>query len=78
MIIFLLFFQALYMRAQFIIHRPSHLDFVAQTQIACEHVFPEIFRENCFSVFLAVVDEFLLASVQVWEKNSDLKNQIKS
>jgi hypothetical protein len=38
------------------------------------NVFPEIFRENHFSVFLAVLDEFLLTSVQVWEKNSDLKN----
>jgi hypothetical protein len=27
---------------------------------------PEIFRENHFLVFLAVLDEFLLASVQVW------------
>ena len=44
---------------------------VAQTKIACGHVFPEIFRENDFSVFLAVLDEFLLTSVQAWEKNSD-------
>ena len=42
----------------------------------CEHVFPEISRENHFSVFLAVLDEFLLTSV--WEKNSDLKNLTKS
>ena len=41
---------------------------VAQTQIACEHVFPEIFRENHFSVFLAVLDEFLLTSILVWSK----------
>ena len=33
---------------------------VAQTQIACEHVFPQIFRENRFSVFLAVLDEFVI------------------
>jgi hypothetical protein len=39
---------------------------------------PEIFRENHFSVFLGVLDEFLLTSVQVWEKNSDLKNLTKS
>jgi hypothetical protein len=26
----------------------------------------------------AVLDEFLLASIQVWEKNSDLKNLTKS
>jgi hypothetical protein len=38
----------------------------------------EIFREYRFSVFLAVLDEFLLTSVQVWEKNSDLKNLTKS
>jgi len=25
-------------------------------------------------VFLTVLDDFLLTSVQVWEKNSDLKN----
>ena len=30
-----------------------------------------------FSVFLAVLDEFLLTSVQVWEKNSNLKNLTK-
>jgi hypothetical protein len=29
-------------------------------------------------VFLAVLDEFLLTSVQVWEKKSDLKNPTKS
>ena len=51
---------------------------VAQTQIACEHVFPEIFLENHFSVFLAVLDEFLLTSDQVWEKNFDLENLAKS
>jgi hypothetical protein len=34
--------------------------------------------ENHFSVFLAVLDEFLLTSVQVWEKKSDLKNLTKS
>jgi hypothetical protein len=28
-------------------------------------------------VFLAVLDEILLTSVQVWEKNSDLKNLTK-
>ena len=44
----------------------------------CEHVFPEIFRENHFSVYLAVLDELLLTSVQVWEKNSDLKKPTKS
>ena len=38
----------------------------------------EIFRENNFSVFLVVLDEFLLTSVQVWEKKSDLKNLTKS
>jgi hypothetical protein len=27
---------------------------------------------------LAVLDEFVLTSVQVWEKNSDLKNLTKS
>ena len=43
----------------------------------CEHVFPEIFRENHFSVFLAVLDELLLTSVQVWEKNSDFKKTDK-
>jgi hypothetical protein len=47
-------------------------------QIACVHVFPEIFRENHFSVFLAVLDEFLLTSVQVWEEKSDLKNRRQS
>jgi hypothetical protein len=41
---------------------------VAQTQIACDHISPEIFRENHFSVFLAILDEFLLTSVHVWEK----------
>jgi hypothetical protein len=51
---------------------------VAQTQIAREVVFPEIFRENHLSVFLAVLDEFLLRSVQVWETNSDLNNLTKS
>ena len=30
-----------------------------------------------FSVFLAVLDEFLLTSVQVWEKNSNLKKSDK-
>jgi hypothetical protein len=29
-------------------------------------------------MFLAVLDDFLLAFVQVWEKNSDLKNLKKS
>jgi hypothetical protein len=29
-------------------------------------------------LFLADLDEFLLTSVQVWEKNSDLKNLTKS
>jgi len=48
------------------------------TQIACEHISSEIFRENHFSVFLAVLDAILLTSVQVWEKNSDLKNLTKS
>jgi hypothetical protein len=51
---------------------------VAQTQIACEHITPEMFRENHFLVFLAVLDEFLLTSFQVWKKNSDLKNLTKS
>jgi hypothetical protein len=51
---------------------------VAQTQIACEHVFTEKFRENRFLVFSTVLDEFLLTSVQVWKKNSDLKNLTKS
>jgi hypothetical protein len=30
-----------------------------------------------FSVFLAVLDEFLLTSVQVWEKKSNLKKSDK-
>jgi hypothetical protein len=47
------------------------------TQIACEHTFPEIFCENHFSVFLAVLDEFLLTSGQAWEKKSDLKKSDK-
>jgi hypothetical protein len=41
--------------------------------MSCEHVFPEIFRENHFSVFLAVLDEFILTSVQVWEKKIRFK-----
>jgi hypothetical protein len=32
---------------------------VALTQIACDHLSTEIFRVNHFSVFLAVLDEFL-------------------
>jgi hypothetical protein len=37
-----------------------------------------ILVHNHFSVFLAVLDEFLLTSVQIWEKKSDLKNLTKS
>jgi hypothetical protein len=46
---------------------------VSQTQIACVHVSPEIFRENHFSVLLAVLDEILPTSDQVWEKKIRLK-----
>ena len=46
---------------------------VAQTQIACVHVSPEIFGENHFSMFLAVLDEILSTSVQVWEKKIRFK-----
>jgi hypothetical protein len=58
--------QTDFVRAQFIIQRRSYLAWL------------ELFRENHFSVFLAVLDEFLLTSVQSWEKNSDLKNLKKS
>ena len=46
---------------------------MSQTQIACVHVSPEIFRENHFSVLLAVLDEILPTSDQVWEKKIRLK-----
>jgi hypothetical protein len=35
---------------------------------------PKYFVKTTF----CVLDEFLLASIQVWEKNSDLKNLTKS
>ena len=46
---------------------------MALTQIACVHVSPEIFREDHFSVLLAVLDEILPTSDQVWEKKIRLK-----
>jgi hypothetical protein len=38
----------------------------------------QVNQDNSASVFLAVLDEFLLTSVPVWEKKSDLKNLTKS
>ena len=38
----------------------------------CEHISHEIVRENHFSVYLALLDEFLLTSDHAWENNSDL------
>jgi hypothetical protein len=37
----------------------------------------KIFHENHFSVFLAVLDEFLLTSVHVWEKKIRFKKSDK-
>jgi hypothetical protein len=42
-------------------------------------VIQNYFEKTTFrSVFFVVLDEFLLTTFQVWEKNSDLKNLTKS